>query len=150
MNVDAIMETLGEMEDKAEASLTEARKGESDAMHSHAMLKQGLENEISSMKKEKGESTKKSAAAAEAGAQAEKDLAVEKKGLAEDTKYLRDLKKDCQSRASEFEVTYKDNKAEIAALGKAKAIMLKKFALVQTGDRTAVRVSSDADSEDDV
>merc|ERR1719321_495600 len=59
MNVDAIMETLGEMEDKAEASLTEARKGESDAMHSHAMLKQGLENEIASMKKEKDESTKK-------------------------------------------------------------------------------------------
>merc|ERR1719261_1081059 len=69
MNVDAIMETLGEMEDKAEKALTEARKGESDAMFAHASLKQGLENEIAGMKKEKGESTKKSAAAAEAGAQ---------------------------------------------------------------------------------
>merc|ERR1719387_2544957 len=55
MNVDAIMETLGEMEDKAEASLTEARKGESDAMHSYAMLKQVLENEVAGMKKEKDE-----------------------------------------------------------------------------------------------
>merc|ERR1719478_1586450 len=49
MNVDAIMETLGEMEDKAEASLTEARKGESESANAHAMLKQGLENEIKNM-----------------------------------------------------------------------------------------------------
>merc|ERR1719502_2168890 len=148
MNVDAIMETLGEMEDKAEASLTEARKGESDAMHSHAMLKQGLENEIASMKKEKDETTKKSADAAGAAAQAEQDLALEKKGLSEDTTYLRELKRDCQTRASEFEVTYKDNKAELAALGKAKAILLKKFAsLVQTGARTAVRARDDAQDD---
>merc|ERR1719463_259032 len=149
MNVDAIMETLGEMEDKAEASLTEARKGESDAMHSYAMLKQGLENGVAGMKKEKDESTKKSAEAAEAAAQAEEDLALEKKGLSEDTTYLRELKRDCQTRASEFEVTYKDNKAELAALGKATAILKKKFAsLVQTGARTAVR-ARDADTEDD-
>merc|ERR1719333_1666609 len=56
MNVDAIMETLAEMEDKAEDSLTEARKGEADAQSSHALLKQGLENEISNSKEEKSES----------------------------------------------------------------------------------------------
>merc|ERR1719261_1379779 len=89
MNVDAIMETLAEMQDKAEASLTEARNGESASMNDHAMLKQGLENEIANMNKEKGESTQKSAAAAQAGAQAEKDLAVEKKGLSEDETYVR-------------------------------------------------------------
>merc|ERR1719158_2670094 len=147
MNVDAIMETLGEMEDKSEASLAEARKGEEDSMHSFQMLKQGLENEISTSKKEKDESTKKSAAAAESKAQAEKDLAVEKKGLSEDETYLRDLKRDCQARASEFEVTYKDNKAELGALGKATAILKKKFAsLVQTSSRS---VDGDAGAEDD-
>merc|ERR1719473_539444 len=108
-----------------------------------------MESQVSTAKKEKDESTKKSAAAAEEGAQAEKDLGIEKKGLAEDETYLRDLKRDCQTRASEFEVEYKDNKAELAALGKAKAILLKKFAsLVQTGAQTAVR-SRDADAEDD-
>merc|ERR1719236_316105 len=50
----------------------------------------------------------------------------------EDTAYLKDLKRDCQTRAREFEVTVKDNNAELTALGKAKAILLKKFALVQT------------------
>merc|ERR1719454_1062332 len=150
MAVDAILDTLADMEDKAEGSLSETRKGESEAQQSYAMLKQGLENEIANMKKEMSESTKKAAAAGEEGAQAEKDLSLEKKGLAEDETYLRDLKKDCQSRASEFEVTYKDNKAELGALGKAKAILLKKFAsLVQTGVRARVAARSDNDGEDD-
>merc|ERR1719392_550409 len=91
--VNAILDTLKEMEDKAEASLTEVRKGESEAQMNGAMLKQGLENEIKNMKKEKDESTSKSASTAAALAQAEKDIAVEKNGLAEDEKYLRDLKR---------------------------------------------------------
>merc|ERR1719375_2967296 len=78
---------------------------------------------------------------------AEKDLAVEKKGLAEDTAYLKDLKRDCQTKASEFEVETKDNKAELTALGKAKAILLKKFALVQTGAATHAKAHDDEDNK---
>merc|ERR1719324_413590 len=74
MNVDAIMETLGEMEDKSEASLTEARKGETEAQQSHDMLKQGLENEISNSKKEMSESTQAKAKAEETLAGATGDL----------------------------------------------------------------------------
>merc|ERR1719182_353602 len=104
------------------------------------MLKQGLENEIKNLNKEKDESTSKSASTAQALAQAEKDIAVEKQGLAEDEKYLRDLKRDCQSRAGEFEVEAKDNQAELKALEAAKAILLKKFAaFVQVRARVAVR-----------
>merc|ERR1719443_1377886 len=145
--VNAILDTLKEMEDKAEASLTEVRKGESEGQMNGAMLKQGLENEIKNMKKEKDESTSKSASTAAALAQAEKDIAVEKNGLAEDEKYLRDLKRDCQSRAGDFEVEAKDNQAELKALEAAKAILLKKFAaFVQVRSRVAVRddVSDDA------
>merc|ERR1719478_1036914 len=138
--VNAILDTLKEMEDKAEASLTEVRKGESEAQMNGAMLKQGLENEIKNMKQEKDESTSKSASTAAALAQAEKDIAVEKNGLAEDEKYLRDLKRDCQSRAGDFEVEAKDNQAELKALEAAKAILLKKFAaFVQVRARVAVR-----------
>merc|ERR1719478_1889951 len=138
--VNAILDTLKEMEDKAEASLSEVRKGESEGQMNGAMLKQGLENEIKNMKKEKDESTSKSASTAQALAQAEKDIAVEKNGLAEDEKYLRDLKRDCQSRAGDFEVEAKDNQAELKALEAAKAILLKKFsAFVQVRARVAVR-----------
>merc|ERR1719515_210421 len=151
MSVDAIMETLGEMEDKAEDSLTEARKKETEGQSSHALLKQGLENEISNTKKEMSESTQKSAASSQELAQAEKDLAVEKKGLSEDTTYLRELKRDCQTRASEFEVEAKDNQAELTALGKAKAILQKKFAasFVQMGTKVTVKARDDADGADE-
>merc|ERR1719388_175591 len=112
-----------------------------------ALLKQGLENEIKNMKKEKSESTTLSASTKQKLAQAEEDLAAEQKGLAEDTAYLKDLKRDCQSRAQEFEVQTKDNNAELTALGKAKAILLKKFALVQTSSRA--RLTDGNDAEDD-
>merc|ERR1719159_464317 len=121
------------MQDKAEASLTETRKREGEAQHAYDMLKQGLTNQVAGKKKEMDESTKKKAAAGEALAGAEKDLAVTQKSLAEDTSFLKDLKRDCQNRARDFEVETKDNKAELTALGKAKAILLKKFAsFVQT------------------
>merc|ERR1719335_2038526 len=148
--VQAILDTLKEMEDKAEASLTEVRKGESEAQMNGALLKQGLENEIKSMKQEKDESTSKSASTAQALAQAEKDLATEKSGLAEDESYLRDLKRDCQTAAGQFEVEAKDNQAELKALGAAKAILLKKFAaLVETGSKTRARTSVPDDINDD-
>ena len=52
------------------------------------------------------------------------------KSLPEDTAYLKDLKRDCQTRAREFEVEVKGNNAELTAPGKMKAILLKWFALV--------------------
>merc|ERR1719502_1568263 len=148
--VSAILDTLAEMQQKAEASLSEARKGESEAQMNGALLKQGLENEIKTMKQEKDESTAKSASTSQALAQAEKDLATEKSGLAEDESYLRDLKRDCQSAAGQFEVEAKDNQAELKALGAAKAILLKKFAaLVETGSKTRARTSMRDDVSDD-
>ena len=68
---------------------------EKDLSELGAMPKQGLANEIKSMKQEQDESTSKSGSATAALAQAEKDVAVKKKGLAEDEKYLRDLQQDC-------------------------------------------------------
>merc|ERR1719473_675283 len=112
------------------------------------MLKQGLGNQIANSKKEMSESTQKKASTQQALAQAEKDLAVEKKGLSEDEAYLRELKRDCQTRAAEFEVEANDNKAELTALESAKAILLKKFAaFVQTGAKVATRMASEVEDD---
>merc|ERR1719428_1421575 len=144
MDSNAIVETLQEMQDKAEGSLNEARKGEGEAQSAYNLLKQGLENQVAGKKKEMDESTQGKAAAAEGLATAEKDLAVVKKSLAEDTSYLKDLKRDCQNRARDFEVETKDNAAELGALSKAKAILLKKFAsFVQT--QALAKASEDED-----
>merc|ERR1719160_2375753 len=74
MNVDAIMETLGDMEDKADASLQDARKKEGEDQGAHNLLKAGMENEIKNSKQEMSESTKLKAKTAEEAAEAEKDL----------------------------------------------------------------------------
>merc|ERR1719355_44156 len=151
MDSNAIVETLTEMEDKASESLTDARKREGEAAQSFALLKQGLESETASMKKELSENTNRKASLGEKLAGAQGDLAVTQKSLSEDTAYLKDLKRDCQTRAREFEVEVKDNNAELTALGKAKAILLKKFALVQTTAKvhalSKVQARDDEDSK---
>jgi len=142
----AIIETLEEMTERAEGTLANTRKNEMEGSHAHAMLKQGIENEIKSMKEELSESTKSKQFNAEAKAAAGKDLAVEKKGLAEDTQYLGDKKRGCQQRATQFEEESRDANAELTALGKAKGILAKKFsALLQT--KVAVQTSA-GDDED--
>merc|ERR1719388_668222 len=149
MDSNAIVETLTEMEDKASESLTDARKREGEATHSFALLKQGLESETASMKKELSENTNRKASLGEKLAGAQGDLAVTQKSLSEDTAYLKDLKRDCQTRAREFEVEVKDNNAELTALGKAKAILLKKFALVQTTAKVHARSKVQARDDED-
>merc|ERR1719238_1715923 len=117
--------------------------------HENAVQKTMKEQDVKYQLKEKDQSTKQKAALTEALAQAQEDLAVAKKSLAEDTAYLGELKRDCQSRAGDFEAEVKDNKAELGALGKAKAILLKKFALVQTSITTKVRALSQVHDEED-
>merc|ERR1719355_517052 len=148
MDSNAIVDTLTEMTDEAEESLTTTRKREAEAAQTYALLKQGLENEVKGSKEELGESTQFKASSAEKLAQAEEDLAVTTKSFNEDTAFLKDLKKDCQTRAREFEVTVKDNKAELTALGKAKAILLKKFALVQTHSQARAFAKARVHDED--
>merc|ERR1719409_1839373 len=148
LDSNAIVDTLTQMTDEAEESLTTTRKREGDATHGFAMLKQSLEGEIKGMTEELAESTQFKASSAEKLAQAEEDLGTTTKSFEEDTAYLKDLKKDCQTRAREFEVTVKDNKAELTALGKAKAILLKKFALVQTSTKVHALAKARVHDED--
>merc|ERR1719161_1112963 len=99
MDSNAIVDTLTEMTDEAEESLTTTRKREGEAAQTYALLKQGLENEVKGSKEELAESTQFKASSAEKLAQAEEDLAVTTKSFNEDTAFLKDLKKDCQTRA---------------------------------------------------
>ena len=46
MSVDAIVETLDDMESKASGSLSDARKAESEGQQDHATLKQSLEQQM--------------------------------------------------------------------------------------------------------
>merc|ERR1719454_2256067 len=143
----AIIETLQGMTERAEGTLSDARKQEMEDAQSSALMAQGMESEIKSFQEELAESTKLKQFNVEAKAAGSKDLAVEKKGLAEDEKSLSDLKHACQERATQFEAETKDGQAELTALGKAKEILLKKFAaLVEI--KATVKARDDDDSED--
>merc|ERR1719281_629234 len=148
LDSNGIIDTLTEMTDKAEESLTTTRKREAEAAQSFALLKQSLEGETKGMKEELGESTQFKASSAEKLAGAQEDLVMTTKAFEEDTTYLKELKRDCQTRAREFEVTVKDNNAELTALGKAKAILLKKFALVQTSTKVRALAKTRVHDED--
>ena len=52
-----ILDTIADMQSKAEESLSSTRKDEMEAAHAYAMLKQGLEDEIKVNKKQLGEAT---------------------------------------------------------------------------------------------
>lgn len=152
---DAIMETLQEMEDKATETLGKTRNEEREAANSHALLKQGLENEIQNSKQAMAEATQKKAALVESLAQAEKDSAVEKKSLTETEADLRDRKRECQHKATGYEAGAKDAKAELTALNKAKEILSAKFAAssfvqvmskTQAASRTKMRSDDGSDS----
>merc|ERR1719482_1723268 len=83
--------------------------------------------------------------AAEAKAQAEKELALEKKGHADDTAYVAELKQESTVMAENFEVEYKDAAGALKAIGVATDILKKKFAsLVETGvtRRSGIRVAT--------
>merc|ERR1719387_1157737 len=106
-----------------------------------------MEDEIKSMTQELAESTKAKQFNAEAKALAEKDQSVVQKSLAEDTKASSDLKLECQERATQYEAESKDGQAELTALGKAKEILLKKFAALVETKATVKAAARDADDD---
>merc|ERR1719398_624022 len=94
LDSNAIVDTLTQMTDEAEESLTTTRKREAEAAQAFALLKQSLESETKGMKEELGESTQFKASSAEKLAAAQGDLVVTTKAFEEDTTYLKDLKRE--------------------------------------------------------
>lgn len=126
-----IIETIEDMEDKAQVTLSDVRKAEMKAAHTFNMLKSGTEHELRALKKEMAEATQKKQLTSQELAQAEKDIAMEKETMAVEGKYLADLKHECQEKAASFEVEMNDGKAELTALTKASDLLNKKFNFAQ-------------------
>jgi len=138
------------MTEKAEGTLSDARKAEMQSNHEFMLIKQGMEAEVKSTKEELSENTQGKAIATQALAQAEKDLGIAKRALADDTKYLGDLKRDCMTKAQEWEVDDRDNVAESKALSAAKAILTKKFqaAFIESKMTLKVKIGAARSSDD--
>eukprot|EP00928_Gymnodinium_smaydae_P006445 TRINITY_DN12284_c1_g1_i1.p1 TRINITY_DN12284_c1_g1~~TRINITY_DN12284_c1_g1_i1.p1 ORF type:complete len:685 (-),score=243.30 TRINITY_DN12284_c1_g1_i1:249-2303(-) len=116
-----IIDTLEDLHEKAEAELADARKRESNALHSFRMLEQNLKDQMKFNKKDMDEAKKAMAASGEKKAAAEGDLAVTTKDLAQNEKTLRDTKQDCMTRSQDYEAATKSRKEELEALAAAKS-----------------------------
>merc|ERR1719273_792800 len=115
-----IIDTLGDLLDKAEAQLADARKKETAALHNFEMLKQSLEDELKFAAKEMAAAKAGIAASSEKKATAEGDLDVTTKDLKEDIKVKEDLHQQCMTTAEDFEAEVKSRGEELKALATAK------------------------------
>merc|ERR1719182_1240585 len=96
-----IIDTISDMKEKAESTLSDARKAEMESAHEYEMLKQSLETQMSTMKKRMSEATTEKSGLEEAKSSAEEELATTKKTLADDEKYLQELTQSCSMKAKE-------------------------------------------------
>jgi len=118
-----ILGVLGDLLEKAETQLEDARSKETKDLHAFEMLEQSLKDEIKFGNKEMSEAKASLAAAAEKKSSAEGDLGVTSKDLAGDTSALADLHHDCMTKAEDFEAETKSRGEELNALAKAKEVL---------------------------
>merc|ERR1719265_2340304 len=130
-----IIQTVEEMQGKAEDTLSELRKKEMQESQAFQMLEGGLNNEISHGKSKLSANTKLKAESEQAAEEAQGELSETTKTKAADEAYVQTMKTECQSKAVEYEETMKSGKAEVAAIGKATQIL-------QEGVTAFVEVSS--------
>jgi len=134
-----ILDTIADMQGKAEESLSNTRKEEMNAAHSFSMLKQGLEDEIAAMKKQLGEATLQRSNTEQALHSAEEALTEEGETLAADQRYLEEMNQSCRVKAEEWAKRQQSAGEETAAIEKAKSILsegVKVFLQTSTNMRT--------------
>jgi chromosome segregation ATPase len=118
-----ILDTLKDMKEKAEGTLSDARGEEMKSAHAYAMLKQSLEQELKTMNKRMAAATAEKAGTEKALADASEQLTATEKTLAADTKYLENLRQSCSAKAAEWAQRQKDAAEEMGAIAKAKEIL---------------------------
>lgn len=118
-----ILDTLADMQEKAEGMLAEARKTEVNARHAYELLAQSLKDELAVQGNTLSTNKKQRASASEVKAGAEGDLATTVKDLNEDEAYLKNLNQNCQQRAIDSEASAKSRAEELQALKEARRII---------------------------
>jgi len=118
-----IIDTLGDLLEKAESQLAELRSKETAALQEFEMLKQSLEDKIKYETKELAEAKTGIAASSEKKATAEGDLEMTTKNLDEDIKALSELHHECLTKAQDYEAETKSRGEELTAIATAKKVI---------------------------
>jgi len=118
-----IIDTLGDLLEKAESQLAELRNKETASLNEFQMLKQSLEDKIKYETKELEEAKTGIAASNEKKAIAEGDLAATTKNLDEDVLALSELHHECLTKAQDYEAETKSRGEELTAIATAKKVI---------------------------
>jgi len=132
-----ILDTVADMKEKAEGSLSGLRKDEMEATHAYAMLKQGLDDEVAVMKRQLADASQTKSTIEEELHAAEEEASSTTKTLHADTEYLSELKNSCAAKAAEWTERQKSAGEETEAILKAKDVLT---AGVKAFLQTSVRV----------
>merc|ERR1711879_902824 len=119
-----IVEVLEDVKEKAESQLAELRKAEETAKHNYEMLKQSLEAQISADKKDMKEEKAGKAEAEEAKAEAEGDLEMTTKELANAEETLATSRSTCMKVGADHEMTVNARTEELKVIAEAKKILV--------------------------
>jgi len=144
-----IVQTVKDMQAKAEGELSDLRKKEMGDNHNFKMVESGLNSELEHNNEKLASATSAKAAATEAKAAAEGDLAETQTTKAADEKYAHELKTECEMTASAWAERQASAKEEMGAIEKAKDILVSGVtAFSQMGVATQHKSTFIADSED--
>merc|ERR1719247_1714735 len=139
-----ILQTVEDMQEKAEDTLSELRKKETEEQQSYEMVSSGLDNELEHGKEKLSSATTNKAAATEAKGKAEAENVEIQKTKAADEEYSATLSTECQQTAVAWEERLKSAKEEMGAIDKAKEILVSGVkAFVQVSARTSTKTRDD-------
>lgn len=130
----SILDTLAEMQNKAEEALSESRKTEMEAQHAFDMLKQSLVQELKTMGKRLGEAKSTQSEAKEEMHSAAGEKASTTEGMGNDQSFLKELRLSCSAKSSEWDERQKSAADEMAAIDKAVEIL-------QSGQKAFLQVT---------
>merc|ERR1711879_878124 len=119
-----IIDVLEDMKEKAESQLAELRKAEEAAKHNYEMLKSSLEAQIAADNKDMKEEKAGKAEAEEAKAEAEGDLEMTTKELANAEETLATSRSTCMKVGADHELTVAARAEELKVIAEAKKILV--------------------------
>merc|ERR1719359_1725762 len=146
-----IVDVLNDLLADAEGQLEDLRKKESNLQNNYEMLKLELEDAIKFGGQEMDKTKKANAACEETKAEAEGDLEVTNKDLAEDINQLAKTHQECMTKATDFEAETASRGGELKVIAQAKKIIIEAtggataqtYSFLQLTAKSQLRTSAD-------
>jgi len=148
--MNAIIEILNDMLEKAGSQRSSAEKAETEAKFNFEMVKQSLNDKIKHDNKSLGDTKHRKASASEELAVAQGDLGDTDKDHAADSASLQTLQTDCMVKASDHEASVKERSEELKALAAAKKVIEDKTGGASSRAYGLLQVSSRSDDVSEV